>query len=162
MILWGVRVLAFRMFGSIKNFFMQKRGYGNLYIFQPGNKLSRHYVKLTKADKQIEINERKYTIIPEKMFSDDMGIDSLLYYLEDTEPMTPKEKDRSDNMIRSASFWSNLGNMIKMYAELKAAKQAGLIVLLLVCVLIGVFIVLAMNGYLIYELTSGTGSILGI
>lgn len=162
MMLWGLRTLAFRMFGSLKNFFMRNRGYGNLYIFQPGNKLTRHYVKLTKASKQIELNERNYTVIPDKMFYDDMGINSLLYYLEDTEPMTPKENDKSDNMIRSASFWSNLGNMIKMYAELKASKQAGMIMMLLIVVLVVAFIILGINGYMIYEMTSGTGGVIGI
>jgi len=160
--LWVCRILVLRMFGSFKNFFLKNAGYGNAYIFEPGNRIQRHYVKFNRADSQIVIAERNYNVIPEKMFYDDMGINSLMYYLNDCEPMTPKEKDKSENMIRNASYWSNLANMIKMFAELKASKQIGFVILILSIVLIITLIVAGMQGYLIYELTSKTGAVMSI
>jgi hypothetical protein len=150
--LWQVRVLAKKLFGSLKNYFLKNKGFGNVYVFNPNNKMVRYYTNLVTPDQQVEVNGRRYTVVPEKIFDDDLGISSILVYLSDTEPMTPKEHDKSNNMIRSATFWSNLSNMIKMYAELKASKDAGLILLLVIFVLVLVFIVVGMNGYILYQL----------
>ena len=159
---WGTRSLAIKLFGSIKNWFLRNKGYGNIYIYMPGNRLTRHFVPFSSSDSQVEINNKRYTIIPEKMFYDDLGVNSLMYYLNDTEPLTPKEKDKSDNMIRSSSYWSNLASMIKVFAELKASKKISIVLTLLIFVIVLLIIVVSLQGYLIYSLTSEAGGVIPI
>lgn len=163
MFMWGVRSIVLRIFGSFKRWFLRNKGYGNYYIFESGRILRCYYDKMSTSDNTKEIDGKKYVIIPEKIFTDSNGIRSLIYAKNDTEPLDINEFDKSDNMIRSSSFWSNLANMIKMFAELKAMKSTALMMILLVLVLIGVGLTLGVLGYMYYSLDQGTlGAIIGV
>jgi hypothetical protein len=164
-ILWKLRAMTIDLYIGFKHFFMRNRSYGCAYMFENGKILRKHYVKLVTQDKTIKINERVYNVVVEKIFNDYMGIQSLMYNVDDVEPLSPNDFDKSNNIIRSSVYWGNLGAMMKSYAELKASRQMGMVLMICLIVLIIVGINIGITGYLLYILTNNTavsGSVAGV
>jgi len=156
-LLWICRSVIIEIFGKIKHWFLRHKGYGYVFIYEPNKRLIRHYTKLNEA--QIKINKNTYANKPDQQF-DFNGIRSILFNLNDAEPVDIYKDDESNKMERNSKFWDNFASLIKLYYQTKTSEA--LIITLLFLILLGVAASVALNGYAVYILTEGATKVVPI
>jgi len=150
LILFKCRSIIVEMFGRVRNWFLRNYGYGYVFFYEPNKRVIPFYTKLN--DTTIKFQGRTYANIPEAQF-DFRGIRTILYNINDANPVRIIDRDESDKMQNNAKFWDNFASLIKLYEQSKASAQQSQLMIYVLIALGGVCICILISGYNAYQLT---------